>query len=41
MSLKFKLEQLFLNILDKITYKRCSYCDEITIDGICDYCISH
>lgn len=41
MSLKFKIEQFFLNILDRLTFKKCSVCNEITIDGICDYCIDH
>jgi len=37
---KYKIKQMFLNILDLLTYKRCPNCDEITFDNVCDYCES-
>ena len=34
----YKLQQLYYNILDRITLRYCKNCGEITIDGECDYC---
>ena len=36
--LKYKIEQFILNIIDRLTFKKCKCCNEITFDGICDYC---
>ena len=38
MTTLYKLQQLYYNILDKITFRRCNHCDEIMLDGECDYC---
>ena len=38
MMLKYKMEQFILNIIDRLTFKRCKECDEITFDGLCGYC---
>lgn len=38
MTLYYKLKLYYYNLLDRLTFKRCKQCDEITIDGECDYC---
>lgn len=38
-NLKYHLELFFLDLIDRLTLKRCNNCDEIQIDGTCDYCI--
>ena len=34
----YKLQMFFLDILDRLTFRRCNRCDEIMLDGECDYC---
>lgn len=34
----YKLQIYFLDIYERIKYKRCEDCEEIVFDGICDYC---
>jgi predicted DCC family thiol-disulfide oxidoreductase YuxK len=34
----YKLQMFFLDILDRLTFRRCKDCDEIIFDGECDYC---
>ena len=34
----YKLQMFFLDILDRLTFRRCNHCDEIMLDGECDYC---
>lgn len=38
MTLYYKLKLYYYNLLDRLTFRRCSKCDEITIDGECDFC---
>jgi hypothetical protein len=34
----YKLQMFFLDILDRLTFRRCNHCDEIMLDDECDYC---
>lgn len=38
MSLRYRLEQYVLNIIDSVRFRRCKNCDEIILDDYCDYC---
>ena len=38
MTTLYILQQLYYNILDRITFRRCKDCDEIIFDRECDFC---
>lgn len=38
MTLCYRLKLNYWLLLDRLTFRRCKKCDEITIDGECDFC---
>ena len=39
MTLLYNIQAKFYEIIDYLIHRRCIDCDEITIDGECDFCM--
>ena len=38
MTYLYQLSVLFFELLDSLTYNRCPHCDEVILEGECDWC---